>query len=109
MKCELWKVHVSEGVIGFVHSEFIAIKEIFIPKFNMAFNSMGFAFKADRTRYRKQKKSKMMSNQPDAEKLGTIDISAEDLELIIGVINQRQRINRLCKKYFDTEPFEEEK
>lgn len=107
MKGIIYELHVSMGVLDYTHGQWTTIEELFIPKMKICFNSKGYAFETDKSRYNKNKKQKNMPNQPDPKKIKEIDVTSEDVAELLAIVHKRKAINRLSKKFFDIEVYKE--
>ncbi len=79
MKAQIWKIHVTEGVLGAVHGFFREIFEYYIPELGLAVNIETF-FLSDSDRYASNADTEF--SYPAPELVETIDISDEWAEAL---------------------------
>lgn len=110
MKIQMWKIYVSEGIMGAIHGCFFPMLEMYVPELKLAINEHA-EFLVDEDRY--APKNKIILNEedldlskdlPDPELLAEKELP-EQLKVVMGVIadylNSREEIVGTCVGLFE--------
>jgi len=106
MKAQLWKIWVTEGVLGMVHDQFFSIAEIHIPDLSMSINSVTYIPCTVEERYKSHHPS-----SPAPKLLAEMEIPdsiADGIELLKASLIIDSQIRHALEETFQTQLNEEE-
>lgn len=108
MKGIIYKLHATEGQLDLTHGAFTIIEEVYVPELGLCFNSKGFAFKTDGSRYRTINNEHNLFHVPQPEKLKEIELESSQINRIQTIAHQRETVNGLADELFGIKPYENE-
>jgi len=100
MEMQIWKVYVSEGVMGAIHGQSFPIYEGFVPDLMLTVNQVTSFVNDDRLRYEKSDPEKQLVETPQPELICSIELShaqIEDLKILASDDDPETRIMRLIR------------
>ncbi len=105
MKAQLWKIWVTEGVMGMIHNHFFSLAEVHIPELDMSINQVAHIL-CEEERYKDHH-----PDTPTPQLLAEIEIPdtlVEDLELLKKSILINNQIRSSLEETFQVHLDKEE-
>lgn len=100
MEMQIWKVFVSEGVLGAIHGQYFPIYEGFVPDLMLTVNQSTSFVNEDRSRYERHDPENQLIATPQPELICSIELSRaqiDDLKILTSKDDPETRIMKLIK------------
>ncbi len=100
MEMQIWKVFVSEGVMGSIHGQSFPVYEGFVPDLMLTVNQVTSFVNDDRSRYEPHEPETQLVKTPQPELVCSIELSRsqiEDLKILASEDDPETRITRLIR------------
>lgn len=115
MEMQIWKIHVTEGVIGASHGFYSPIYEGFVPDLMLTVNQVTSFVNDDHSRYEEHMQEHQFVETPQPELICSIELSRaqiEDLKILASEDDPETRIMKLIgdtlkEKNLDASDYEE--
>ena len=116
MKLQIWKVYVSEGVMGAIHGSSYPIYEGFVPDLKLTINQIASFISEDCSRYEEHNPENQLVVTPQPEMICQIELSRaqiKDVKTLAAEDNPKERIRRLIagalnERNLDADDYDEE-
>ena len=98
MEMQIWKIHVTEGVMGAVHGHYFPIYEGFVPDLMLTVNQVTSFVNDDSSRYEKHDSKDQLVATPQPELICSVELSRaqiDDMKVLAGEDDPEARITKL--------------
>lgn len=86
---QIWRLHVSDGMMDAIHGGHRAIEELYVPDLKLTVNEAGFFLVESKERYGPHKGETVPPGLPDPVHLREVKISADNEALLRAMVAGR--------------------
>lgn len=101
MKLQIWKIYVSEGVIGAIHGQSYPIYEGFVPDLKLTVNQLTSFVNESNSRYKSQDSERqegsepLLVDSPPPKMICELELSRAQIEDVRCLANEASPENRI--------------